>query len=40
MTISKQLMLLLAIAILGACTIFGISFKKIDQVYEETNYVA
>ena len=39
MTISKQLMIMLTIAILGACTIFGISFKKMDQVYEETNYV-
>ena len=39
MTISKQLMVLLAIAIIGACSIFGISYKKMDQVYEETNYV-
>ena len=39
MTISKQLMVMLAIAIIGTCTIFGISMKKMDQVYEETNYV-
>jgi len=39
MTISKQLMVMLAIAIIGTCTIFGISMNKIDQVYEETNYV-
>lgn len=39
MTISKQLMVLLAIAIIGTCTIFGVSMKKMDQVYEETNYV-
>lgn len=30
---------MLAIAIIGTCTIFGISMNKIDQVYEETNYV-
>ncbi|WNY99165.1 methyl-accepting chemotaxis protein [Sulfurospirillum sp. 'SP'] len=28
MTISKQLMVMLAIAIIGTCTIFGISMKK------------
>ena len=39
MTISKQLMVMLAIAIIGTCTIFGISMQKMDQVYEETNYV-
>ncbi|WP_067173459.1 methyl-accepting chemotaxis protein [Sulfurospirillum sp. UCH001] len=39
MTISKQLMVMLAIAIIGTFTIFGISMNKIDQVYEETNYV-
>ncbi len=39
MTISKQLMVMLSIAIIGTCTIFGISMKKMDQVYEETNYV-
>jgi methyl-accepting chemotaxis protein len=38
MTISKQLMVMLAIAIIGTCTIFGISMKKMDTVYEETNY--
>ena len=32
-------MVMLAIAIIGTCTIFGISMKKMDQVYEETNYV-
>lgn len=39
MTISKQLMVMLSIAIIGTCTIFGISMTKMDQVYEETNYV-
>ena len=39
MTIGKQLMVMLAIAIIGACTIFGISMNKMDKVYEETNYV-
>ncbi|AFL68785.1 methyl-accepting chemotaxis protein [Sulfurospirillum barnesii] len=39
MSIAKQLMLMLLIAIIGTCTIFGISMKKMDQVYEETNYV-
>lgn len=38
MTISKQLMVMLAIAIIGTCTIFGISMKKMDTVYEETNF--
>lgn len=38
MTISKQLMVMLAIAIIGTCTIFGISMKKMDQVYDQTNY--
>ena len=38
MTISKQLMVMLAIAIIGTCTIFGISFTKMDYVYNETNY--
>jgi len=32
-------MVMLAIAIIGTCSIFGISMKKMDQVYEETNYV-
>jgi len=39
MTIGKQLIAMLAIAIIGACTIFGISMTKMDTVYEETNYV-
>ena len=39
MTIGKQLLAMLAIAIVGACTIFGISITKMDTVYEETNYV-
>lgn len=38
MTISKQLMVMLTIAIIGTCTIFGISMKKMDQVYDQTNY--
>ncbi|QIR74971.1 methyl-accepting chemotaxis protein [Sulfurospirillum diekertiae] len=38
MTISKQLMILLSIAIIGTCAIFGISMKELDKVYEETNY--
>jgi methyl-accepting chemotaxis protein len=39
MTLSKQLMVMLSIAIIGTCTIFGISMKKMDQVYDDTNYV-
>jgi methyl-accepting chemotaxis protein len=39
MTIGKQLIAMLFIAIIGACTIFGISITKMDRVYEETNYV-
>lgn len=31
-------MVMLAIAIIGTCTIFGISMKKMDQVYDQTNY--
>ncbi|MDD3344063.1 MAG: MCP four helix bundle domain-containing protein, partial [Sulfurospirillaceae bacterium] len=38
MSISKQLIAMLSIAILATCTIFGISFIKMEQVYEETNY--
>ena len=38
MNISKQLIAMLSIAILSTCTIFGISFIKMEQVYTETNY--
>jgi len=38
MTIGKQLLAMLAIAIVGACTIFGISITKMDAIYQETNY--
>ncbi|WP_041957937.1 methyl-accepting chemotaxis protein [Sulfurospirillum arsenophilum] len=38
MTISKQLMVMLSIAIIGTCTIFGISIREMDKIYEETNY--
>ncbi|ARU49152.1 methyl-accepting chemotaxis protein [Sulfurospirillum diekertiae] len=38
MSISKQLLVMLAVAILATCTIFGISFMKMEQVYAETNY--
>jgi len=38
MSISKQLMLLLSIAILGMLTIFGFAMTKMDQIYDETNY--
>ncbi|MDD2384056.1 MAG: methyl-accepting chemotaxis protein [Sulfurospirillaceae bacterium] len=38
MSISKQLIAMLSIAILATCTIFGISFMKMEQVYAETNY--
>ncbi len=38
MTISKQLMLLLSIAIVGVCIIFGIAIKNMNSIYEETNY--
>ena len=37
MTIGKQLIAMLAIAIIGAFTIFGISITKMDAVYNETN---
>jgi len=38
MSISRQLIVMLAIAILATFTIFGISFIKMEQVYAETNY--
>lgn len=38
MSISKQLLMMLAIAILATGVIFGISFLKMDKVFEETNY--
>lgn len=39
MTISKQLSLILGIAILSTCFIFGVSLLKMNTVYEKTNYV-
>ncbi|MDD3466081.1 MAG: methyl-accepting chemotaxis protein [Campylobacterales bacterium] len=38
MTISKQLVILIASAIIGMIAMFGVGFSKIDKVYEETNY--
>ncbi|KHG34340.1 methyl-accepting chemotaxis protein [Sulfurospirillum sp. MES] len=38
MTIGKQLTGILAVAILGTCTIFGIALQKMEHVYDETNY--
>lgn len=38
MSISRQLLVMLAVAILATFTIFGISFIKMEQVYTETNY--
>ncbi|WP_263833092.1 methyl-accepting chemotaxis protein [Sulfurospirillum oryzae] len=38
MTISKQLMTMLAIAIIGIFLIFGIAITKMDIVYEKANY--
>lgn len=37
MSISKQLMTMLAIALFGLVTIFGLSMSKMDQVFEKTN---
>jgi methyl-accepting chemotaxis protein len=37
MSISKQLMSMLAIAILGIIAVFAIGISKMDQVYEKTN---
>jgi len=37
-TISKQLMTMLSIAILGILCIFGIAITKMDTVYEKANY--
>ena len=33
MTLSKQLLVMLVSAIVGASTIFGISLLKMDQIY-------
>jgi len=38
MSISRQLLVMLAVGILATFTIFGISFIKMEQVYTETNY--
>ncbi len=38
MSISKQLLMMLTIAILATGVIFGISFLKMNRVFEETNY--
>jgi len=38
MSISKQLMTMLAIAILGIGAVFTIGIQKMGQVYEQTNY--
>ncbi|AHJ13429.1 methyl-accepting chemotaxis protein [Sulfurospirillum multivorans] len=38
MNISKQLLVMLTVAILATFTIFGISFIKMNTVFEETNY--
>lgn len=37
MSLSKQLMSMLAIAIIGIIAIFMIGLSKLDKVYEETN---
>jgi len=38
MSISRQLIVMLSIAILGICSVFAISISKMDQVYTDTNY--
>jgi len=38
MNISKQLITMLAIAIIGICSVFAISFYKMGDVYTKTNY--
>lgn len=38
MSISKQLIVMLAISIIGIFTIFSISFTSVEKVYEKTNY--
>jgi methyl-accepting chemotaxis protein len=38
MSISKQLIAMLSIAILGIFTVFGISYTSMEKVYEQTNY--
>jgi len=37
MSLSKQLMTMLSIAILGIIAVFTIGLSKMDNVYEETN---
>lgn len=38
MTISRQLMVLIASAIMGMMAMFAVGYSKIGKVYEETNY--
>ncbi len=38
MSISKQLMTMLAIAIIGIGAVFTIGIQKMGQVYQQTNY--
>ena len=38
MSISKQLIVMLSIAIAGIFTVFGISYSSMEKVYEQTNY--
>lgn len=38
MTVSKQLMIMLSIAVLGTGIIFGIAINKMDAIYDKTNY--
>lgn len=38
MSISKQLALLLGIALIGLMANFGLSYQKMDQVYTKVNY--
>jgi len=38
MSISKQLIMMLSIAIMGVITVFGISYSSMEKVYEQTNY--
>ncbi|WP_442765366.1 methyl-accepting chemotaxis protein [Sulfurospirillum cavolei] len=38
MNISKQLITMLTLAIIGIASVFSISFYKMDEVYTETNY--
>ncbi|WP_263833184.1 methyl-accepting chemotaxis protein [Sulfurospirillum oryzae] len=38
MSISKQLIVMLSIAIIGIFTVFGISYSNMEKVYTQTNY--